>query len=426
MGTPQEHDPVRRRMLLAGPAALLGVSRVIGGTPQSLASVILAAAIETACQVQTPTKEQQGQAELFTWKERGEQPASGDIVVVDGAPFLLDENSRYVVPDLNRYIKSSKFTDYGGRVFTTSVDRYRQYPIIDLSNSSTVLNWIIDINPNIQDKDAVRRRLDNKLRYGGEMLVFFPGFMTDDGDVYDVAKPRVDTFTTFIKGLASRGWGFEDCLFFNYGEQLWIDSYDTKNTGRYPGANIKLARDFLRALKKEFPLVRFNIVGHSLGALLTLAAVMEHYDRVNNVVLINGPVNGIEGTVARRALIAGLKNTYFRLKGLGDEQTTDFLYNLWENNFYRPKVDRFTSYLASQKRKVTDVVDEGDEIVPPESSLISSAEIVRLRFKDEDVPAYNVKEKVEQALKKHGRPLKNELVIRRIGERFGQDLADAA
>ncbi len=420
----KEFDAARRELLLRKfPGAVLLANRLIADVPRTLAAGVVSTAL-VACQPEP--EDNTGPLEMFSWKERAREAMRGDVVIVDNKPYLLGDNRRYLIPDLERYAKNSKLMDYGGRVFTSSTEGQRQLPIVNPADYSSILSWLVELNPDSQGKDSVKRRLDNKLRYGGEMLVFFPGFMTDDGIVYDIAKPRLDTFVTLVKGLAPSNWGFEDCVFFNYGQKLWIDNYHTKDTGRPPEENARFARNFLRALKEELPLVRFNVVGHSLGAVMALSATMEHYDRINNLVLVNGPVNGIEETIARRALIETLRNTYFRLYGLEDERTTSFLFNLWRKPQHRNQVEKFISFLNLIKRGTLVVLDEGDDIVPPESAYVSSSEVLRVKFREEEIPPYDIKEKIDNLLKKHGRPLKYEQSIRRIGEKIGQDLADAA
>lgn len=422
MGTPQERSLGRREFLSAGGTALASGYKIITEFPRVLTSGIVSAAI-AACQ--PVSAEQDKYRELFKWKEREEKPSEGDVIIVDGRPYLFRRNVRFIIPDLGKYTHNSKLDKYGGRIFNLPGEEYRRYPIINPADYSNNLDWLIDLQPDLQDKAAIRRRIDNKIHYGGEMLVFFPGFMTDDGDVFDVAKPRQDTFTTLIRGLMPRGWGYEDCLFFNYGEKLWVDSYDTKSTARSPEQNIKFARQFLQRLKEEFPLLRFNVVGHSLGAVLALAAVMEHHDAVNNLVLLNGPINGIEGDLTRRALVAGLKNSVFRVSDITDEQVTGFLFDLWDDKRHRENVENFMSYLRRIKRGATVMIDEGDMIVPPEAALSQNAEVIRLRSEGRG-SAIDMAKDLPKVLEIHGRLLKYIGSIEHVGQKFGEDLADAA
>lgn len=408
MGTPQECDLGRRRLLLAGAAALFKAREI-----PALTTSIMAAAIETACRVQA---EQTLGPEFPPIRER-KIPGEGDIVLIEGAPFLLGRNKRYPMP--STYPKNSKLERYGGRIIAVGGEQFARYPIVDPSKQLTIVESVVNLHPNIEERDMVREMISKKLHSGGEMLLFYPGFLNDDGEPFNPFLPRVDTFTTFIRGLSSKDWQFWDSLFFNYGEDVWLDRYDIKNTMRDPRENIKHSKIFLASLKEELPLIRFNVIAHSLGCIFALTAAVEHPEKVNNLVLINGPLKGLEKTAGRVVEVSALKGM---TAPLGGEKVTDYLFGLWENKAYQKWLGDAVRFLRSIGVGVTVIVDEGDGIVPPESAFVEEAETLTIRTGEKKglLPDY------KEGLKNHGRPLKYRAAIDYIAERIGQDLADAA
>lgn len=418
MGTQQEYDPARRDLVFRKiPLAIGGIAFALSGcqVPQ-LESLV------------TPPK-----------KERKDSPESGDIIFVDNKPYLLRNDKRYPIPDLEKYRRYTKLDQYGRKVITSPGESYRNYPLVESVSPSAILDWMIGLSgldPKAQG--VAKEKLQKKLREGGEMLVFFPGFMTEKGEVYDVMKPYVDTFTTLIKGLAPKKWGLEDCLFFNYGEKLWIDEYPTQNTARSPEENIRHALEFLKTLKEEFPFIQFNLIGHSLGGLFALAATMEHYDAINNLILINSPIKGIEGTWGRRLLTQSAR-PLLRVWGVEDEKVTSYLFNLWGDKAYQRRLEDFVSFFTSIGRKISVVVDENDSIVPLKSASLEKAAEVRLRgtgrpqslwdptlyIRYLDASGYVI-QAVREGLEAHGRPLIDRGVIDYSARQLGEDLADAA
>lgn len=397
---------------MGGLAALLN-SPKIPNLITGLATGVLTTATETACQIQG----EQGLGPEFPLIRERKIPEEGDVIIIEGAPYLLGSSKRYPIP--LTYPKNSKLERYGRRMLGIGGEQFAHYPIVDPSRQLTIIESITNLHPNLEERERVGRMISKKLHGGGEMLLFFPGFLTDEGEPFSPFFPRLDTFTTFIQGLSSRGWQFWDSLFFNYGEDIWLDRYDIKNTLRDPAENIRHSKKFLATLKEELPLIRFNIIAHSLGCIFALAAAAEHPERVNNLVLINGPLKGLEKTAQRVVEVTALKG---KVAGYGGEKVTDYLFNLWGNKAYQKWLGDTVRFLRSIGIRVTAVVDEGDGIVPPGSSFIEEAETLTIRTGEKIglLPEY------EKGFANHGRPLKYKEAIDSIGEKIGQDLADAA
>lgn len=401
MGTLREDDPGRRRLLLAGLAAL---------ADSAVPSGVMALAT-AACQ---PEAEPRIPIEFTPIMERGNLPSAGDIVVIDKKPLLVGKNELIIIPPT--YTRNTKFEQYGGRVFTSGGDRFSSYPIRDPRMTDNMFDWMLAIDTNPSQQEMIRKKIDRKLANGGEMLLFFPGFITDDGIPYDPIVPRVDTFTTFLNGL-KRGWETWDALYFNYGEKLWIDRYQLANTTRDPNQNARHAKQLVGELKQELPLVKFNFIAHSLGGLFALHAAVAHPDAVNNLVLINSPLKGFEKTAGQVVKVEAMRKALW-VHGIFDEKVTDYLFALWKDQAYQKWVSDAVKFLRSLGKRVLVVIDEGDGVVSRESAEVEEVELLTIKTGERGglIPP----------LENHGRPLKYGAAISYIGERLGNDMADSS
>ena len=267
----------------------------------------------------------------------------------------------------------------------------------------------------IYDKTTRTEKINNPL--GQEILVFFPGLTTDGGMPYETIKPVSDTFVSLLVGLKTKKWGLENSFFFTYGKERLIE-YEAKHTARSPEENMRYAIDFISVLKEEFPLAQFNIICHSLGGLFGLAAAQKHPDAINNLILINSPIRGIEGNLFRKGLVgAGRKllEPY-----IGDEKVSDYLFNLWGNKKYQRELGEFVLFFTSIGRKIIVVTDENDPIVPVESASVKGAKEIRL------AKTTNAPIPINEWLVAHGRPLRDKEAIGQIGGELGENLAAAA
>lgn len=376
--------------------------------PGTTAAAVLLAGCETQAQESSTTPSSHEQEDV---------PQMGDIVTAGDKAFLLRSGLLYPVPNLDTYKRNTKFEQYGRKAFSLKAGDLQGYPLGIVPNLPTII-------------DPFSGGLKNNKRLGGEMNVYFGGFMTDGGDVYDVMKPEKDMFIDLRNGLKSKGWDpILDTIFFTYGEKSetkGVAQYEGKHTARNPRQNIKLALEFFQTLKERFPLCQFNLIGHSLGAVFALEVARLHADAMNNLILINGPVKGIERKDDKENVIRGLKAyTFFKFGFL--EQATDYLFEIWENEKYQRELDDFVSSFTKKGRKITDIVDENDLVVPPESCYLEKAAVIKIPRSSEikTSPVLDIG-KLREAGVAHGRPLKLQAVIDKVGEQFGYDLADAA
>lgn len=351
-------------------------------------------------------------------EQEEEKPQMGDVVIVGRRNgYLLREEKVYPIPQLEKYIAWSKIGQYGRNVFPVSADFLSQYPRGEVPTMPDVL-------------DLFTGNLKRNKPFGGEMNVFFAGFMSDDGEIFQTVRPVEGTFTSQRNQLQKGRWGIEDTFFFMYGERAvltGIAEYRAIHTARDPRENMRHADEFMRTLKEQFPLCQFNIIGHSLGALFALEAARKHRDAVNNLILINGPVRGLEDTWWRKGAVRLLHDTLFRLK-TGEEYVSDYLFSLWKNKTYQEELDDFTSSFVSSGRKLTVVIDKADPVVPIESAKLNGAD--EILISESGNPMLNrLLDCIPNPLncaQDHGRPLRHLVVHEKIADRLGVDLADAA
>lgn len=337
-------------------------------------------------------------------KELEGVPRDGDVVVVGGEPFLLRNNKRYLIPDLGIYARNTKLAQYGRKTLYLPRNSLQVYPIGDIPRARRLF-----------DKTTNTEKIINP--FGQELLVFFPGFMTDGGMPWETIRPASDTFVSLLVGLKPKGWGLADSFFFTYGKERLIE-YEAKNTARSPKENMQYAIDFIATLKEEFPLAQFNIVCHSLGGLFGLAAAKKHSDAINNLILINSPIRGIEGNLFRRGLVASgrkLLEPY-----MGEEKVSEHLFNAWSSKKYQKELEEFVFFFTSIGRQIIVVVDENDPVVPVESSSVKGAKQIRL------AKTTNAPVPMDEWLVAHGRPLRDEGIVEQIGDKLGENLAAAA
>lgn len=300
-------------------------------------------------------------------KETKEEiPFMGDIVVIGSTPFLLREGKKYKIPDLNQYKKLTKMDQKGQRkvLVNPNID-FSRLPVSDVPQTPLII-------------DPFTGQIKKNKPFGGEINVYFAGMLTDARKIPDLINPTDEMFLE-IKGkdgLEQKRWTLLDNLHFNYGKR-GLETYEAKDTIRDPRENIKAGVEFIKVLKEQFPLVQFNLFGHSLGAFLALQSAMEHMDAVNNLVLISGPLRGIQGNLDRRAEAEGLK-LLIKAEWGTNEHVIDYLFDLWSSKSHQEKLDEFSTKFTSSGRGLFCVAAESDKIVPYQSALLNGAKNIVL------------------------------------------------
>lgn len=329
------------------------------------------------------------------------RPQMGDVIVSGENSYLLRDSRFYPIPDLERYKTNTKFGKYGRKSWSLDTGSFPQLPVRELQATSNVF-------------DSFSGQFKRGRPLGGEINVYFPGFMTDKGIPYDIIRPEEDTFVDIREKLKERNWQLFDSIFFTYGKRAInkFSEYQASDTSKSVGANIEHALEFMRYLKEIFPLAQFNLIAHSLGGIFALEVARKHGDAINNLILINSPVRGIDGNPVRRVQAQAAK---LALKAyLGDEEVSDYLFDIWGKEGYQKDLVEFGESFTQTGRGLTIVTAEDDPFVPTESTVIKGADIVSIKVGS--VPIIN-------SLVAHGRPLKDEHVVKAIAEKIGENLS---
>lgn len=323
----------------------------------------------------------------------------GDVVTFKDRAYLLRESHAYLIPDLERYKRLTKLAEYGRKVMVADNSILTQYPVEELPVSPTQLGVINPFSGELEDPKI----------FGGEINAFFPGFLTDEGMPFESIYPGKETFVDIRAALKLKNWQATDNLFFTYGKQ-GQDHYKAVDTAKSPAENINHTREFLLKLKQQFPLAQFNLIGHSLGGIFALEAARSHLDAINNLILINFPIRGIERTPGRVLQTLLVKPVIGK-----DEQVTAYLFDLWTDKEYQKSLTTFVKYLASVGRKLTIIVSENDPIVPKDSAVVEGAKVILAPKVDSGGLLVD--------LKAHGSPLKNDQIIDRVAQIIGEKLS---
>lgn len=310
----------------------------------------------------------------------------GDVATAGTKIYLLRNNKLYPIPDLDRYKAYSKLEQYGRKVMSVP-DILNHYPL-----------GVTPPVENIGTVDPFTGRLLDQQAFGGEITIFCGGFMTDEGIPYEYIHPEKDTFRVIRENLSTY-------LFFTYGEE-GFNTYPVKHTARDPRENIRHSLKFFEVVKQLFPLSQFNPVGHSLGTIFALEGTRQNVDAVNRLALINGPIRGIESTMARRALVAAGRPIIYPF--VGDEKVSGYLFDKWNDQTYQKELERFVNSFTRLGREFITVFAEDDPVVPKESATVKGAREIRLTVGKVDFL---------KSLEAHGRPLKDKRVVDLITKR---------
>lgn len=327
-----------------------GISRreFITGLAASLLVPSLACRTPSAPQVEiipTPTKEKEN------------VPKEGDVVIDQHGMFnLLRNGSRYVLnsAEFTEYRRRTKFDKYKRRIFSFSPGVLDSYPIGFVPQEKYVI-------------DPFSGQLIPNKPLGGEINIYFSGFLSDGGMPYELLIPKQDAFTTLRKKLEQNGWSDNESLYFNYGKEKF-DEYTPSDTAKNPEENIAYALKQIEQLKKEFPLVQFNLIANSLGCLFALEVAKKHADAINNIILFSGPVRGLRHEFCRAQFITPMREVLRRLGII--EQVTDYLHNLWEDKAYQRELDEFVESFKKSGKNIRMYASDADSIVFSEESYL--------------------------------------------------------
>ena len=237
-----------------------------------------------------------------------------------------------------------------------------------------------------------------------EALIFFGGFMTDEGIPYNEIVPMKDTFTALRQKLKTYGWNATDSFFFTYGVK-GLDRYKSTDTARSPRENIRHAFEFFETLEQMFPIVQFHLIAHSLGGIFALEVAKRHAAKIKSLTLINSPVRGIEPTIGTRLRTALL--TQVARPWIGEEKVTGYLFDIWNNRTYQNELLEFARSFTGSGKTLLTVISKDDPVVSKESSMIPGADEITLSLGS---VRFNILilDYLRDCLDAHGRPLRDD------------------
>lgn len=304
--------------------------------------------------------------ERFPFRERREAPEEGDVILVGNSYDLLLNGKRYVMSrdHFEAYRWRSKFDEYGGRVFSlapnTLTQDLRSLPIGEAPKLFSPFNIIFDVFTG-QPKDAKQ--------FGGEINIFFSGFLTDEFVLFETPGAENALFRKVRgeSGLASLGWGGGDTFLFTYGVN-GIGIADAEDTAKDPRQTFEKAMEYVVWIKENFPFARINLMGHSLGAVIALEIAKRNYNSINNLVLASGPVRGLRRTIENRIATPIMKR-WLKAQGI-EEHVSDYLFDLWNDKFYQRGLDLFVERFTAMGKRIVEYASDKDRIVPIESTLL--------------------------------------------------------
>lgn len=257
-------------------------------------------------------------------KERENRPLEKDALF-DGTNYhVLSGGKRYelTAQEFEEHKKVTKFEEYDRRVFTISKE-----DILQIEKGEIPPSELVSIK--YSGHQIVRYRT------GQEINVYFSGFLDDHGVPYSRLSASRNTFLAIRKKLDHNGFdSFFHSAFFTYGVEVdkVVNEYDemtAKDTAKNPNLSIEQAFEFFSYLKEKFPLAQINLIGFSLGAHIALQVARKFPGDINNLISIEGPLNGMELTLSCRIELPfvqkGLEATGIK------EEVTPYLTECWNN-----------------------------------------------------------------------------------------------
>ena len=338
-------------------------------------------------------------------KEKENIPREGDIAAMNNAYYLIRNGMKYLLSNPQEYKRLTKFDKYSRRILPFSPGDFDKYQSGKVSEEKYII-------------DLFTGQLKENRPLGGEINIYFPGFLTDGAMPYDLLIPRKDTFIAIRKNLEKNKWGEVESLFFTYGKSKF-EEYGPKDTAIDPRENIKYALEFFKSLKESFPLVQFNLIGHSLGALFALEVARKYPDAVNNLILLSGPVRGFKYDFVRAQEIEFVRQALMKLGII--EEVIDYLVALWKDKNYQKGLDDFVKSFTASGKKIQVYTSNADSIVFEEEAYLPGVTtIIDAGGRKGGLAA------IPRIFEEHSRTHHDPVVQEKINNMIGENLAAAA
>lgn len=390
MNQREQHRPGRREAL----SRFAAFGAVAATTPFML-----------SCDAQRPD------VKPFIPKERSSLPQEGDIVFYNNDYFLLRNGKRYPIQKeaLETYKRLTKFDKFKRRLIVGSFENVQRLPL-----------GIVPDKPAIIDPFTGDIKVNKS--QGGEMNIFFSGYTDATIAQYDGFIHVDRTFSELRgkDGLEKGKWKDVDSLYFTYGVRN--KKYEVKDTIQDPREVIKQVDAFMKEMKEQFPLVQFNLIGHSLGGLYAIEAAKRHADAINTVVVVSAPVRGLEPTIDKKFVKVPAVRTLLQTALGVEERVIDYLFSLWEDKKYQHELDIFSQAFVASGKILISAASKDDQIVPAESSELLGAKKLEEKMGTANIVVIGD----VFGIAAHLAPAKNEKVIATVAENLGENLWAAA
>lgn len=331
--------------------------------------------------------------------EQEQKIPDGSIMSSPSGQALLNNGKLYTLP--LRYVHNSRFLEHGGTIVSVNRLPMSEYPPGVLEQEAVIL-------------DVFTGQPEHNKINGGEMNIFWGGFMTDVGGTYIVILPWKDTFQSIRgkQGLGQQGWTELDYLFFTYGkEDLKLERYGVNDTVADPVKNMRHAIVYYKRIKEQFPLARFNFIAHSLGGIYALEVAMEMPELINNLIFIGCPLTGFPDDWFTWVKAKGAKSLIDAFIE-PNEEVIDYLLQAGGNSEYQKKANEFSRRFTQRGGGILYVANTQDGVVPYASATLSHGkQIVEPMGAHVDVR------------KTHGYPLWYPRAMEAINEQIGEKRA---
>lgn len=192
--------------------------------------------------------------------------------------------------------------------------------------------------------------------------------------------------------------------------------YRVEDTTKSLEETFRQAEEWVEYVLKKNPLVRLNLIGHSLGGLIMLHIARKYPGIVNNLILIASPVLGINGNgPINFAKIQAAKLEAARRLAGGKEEVVDYLTTLWNDEKRKEELHEFSEAFTKKGGQIHIIGSSDDGVVPEESIRLRGAKIHIFSMGKDPGDIFGISG--------HGRPLTDARSVKVASDAIGLSLA---
>lgn len=345
--------------------------------------------------------------------ERPNTPLEGDVFIDYGKGYLRRNEGKYLVPDLERYLVGTK--NYGRKQFSLQDnpalrDIFDRYPLIKAPAEETII-------------DPYTGNIKDGKKFGGEVNLFIPGMLTDQGNLYSEIVGMEDTFVRQRKRLEAEGFYHQDNFHFTWGAKR-IDNYKAAykaaDTVKPLSENLPHILEWIDTIKHLLPFAQLNIFIHSLPGIFLADIIENHADAINNIFLFSSPVRGLKEDPLRVVAVRYIRD-YIRARFSIEEHVTPELFALGKDPDYLNRLDRLSRNFVRSGRGLYVARAKDDPFVPVESTELPEAKEKEISVGSGGI--LDLLTKPLEVLKAHGRSLGEPEIVDGNAKAIGRNLA---